>query len=206
MEQLFELVVELIGLALADVLEPGPVMLERPRRQLGDERIVEPVQFEFEEQKIGRGGGDFFLRVAIKFHPRRIGRIAGIDEPGIGHDAPQKLFQRLVALDRLEQPRAGGFFGERFELALIGGMEAFAVGLGLGEIVREGAQFHGGIKVFEVPFRQMRRAAGAGLGFALVFGLARKRLRDLAVVLRGMDLSYVGIAVIASKAPAINLA
>jgi len=32
MEQLFELIVELIGLALADVFEPGPVMLERARR------------------------------------------------------------------------------------------------------------------------------------------------------------------------------
>jgi len=26
---------------------------------------------------------DFFLRVAIEFHPRRVDRIAGIDEPGI---------------------------------------------------------------------------------------------------------------------------
>ncbi len=29
-EQLFELVVELIGLALADVFKPGPIMFERP--------------------------------------------------------------------------------------------------------------------------------------------------------------------------------
>jgi hypothetical protein len=87
-EQLFELVVELVGLALADVFEPRPVMLERPARHFRRESVVEPVQFELEEQKIGGSGCDFFLRVAIEFHPRRIGGVLGIDKPGIGHDAP----------------------------------------------------------------------------------------------------------------------
>jgi hypothetical protein len=34
-------------------------MLERPRRHFRREFVVEPVQFEFEEQKIGGSGGDF---------------------------------------------------------------------------------------------------------------------------------------------------
>ena len=104
---------------------------------------------------------------------------------------PEKLLQRLVAFDRLEQPGAGVFFGERFDLALIGRMKAFAFGLGLGDVIREGARLHGGIR--SSRFHSGRSpTAGAGLSFALVFGLARKRLRDLLVVLRGMELSYVG--------------
>ena len=39
--------------------EEMKVMLERPRRHFRREFVVEPVQFEFEEQKIGGSGGDF---------------------------------------------------------------------------------------------------------------------------------------------------
>ena len=52
-EQLLQPVVELVGLALADILDPRPVMRQRPGGQSrGQRAIVEPVQLQFEEQEI----------------------------------------------------------------------------------------------------------------------------------------------------------
>ena len=71
-----------------------------PRSSAG---VVEPIQFELEEQQVGRGGGDLFLRVAVKFRPRRIDRVLGIGEPGEGHDFGDQIVDFLVAGDGLEQ-------------------------------------------------------------------------------------------------------
>ena len=70
-------------------------------------RIVDPVQLQREEQQVGGGIGDLFLRVAIKFCPHRIGGVAGIDEPGIGHDAAQQIFEVLIGAHRLAELCAG---------------------------------------------------------------------------------------------------
>ena len=51
-EELLDLVVELVGLVLAQVLDPGPVMGERLRRHgLVEHRVVDAVELEPEEQK-----------------------------------------------------------------------------------------------------------------------------------------------------------
>ena len=53
MEQLLDAVLELVGLVLADVLEPRPVMAER---RIGHRRlehgVVDPVELEREEQQM----------------------------------------------------------------------------------------------------------------------------------------------------------
>ena len=203
MKQLLELVVELIGLALADVLKPGPVMFECPRRQFGGERVVEPVQFEFEEQKIRRRVGDLFLRVAIEFHPRRVGRIAGVNQPGIGHDAPEQFFQRLVTLDGVQEASARSFFGERLELALVGGTETFAFRLRLDEVARESRRLHGRVKVFEIPLRQAAKIR-LGLGFRGHFRPGAEHIEGSGGGLARHGTILCRIAVIASKALGIN--
>ena len=55
-EQLLDLVVELVRLLLADILEPRPVVRRARVRGIAvfERRVVEPVEFELEEQKIGR--------------------------------------------------------------------------------------------------------------------------------------------------------
>ena len=51
-EQLLELVVELIGLLLAQIFDPRPVMSERRNLHgLFKGRIVDPVELQFEEQQ-----------------------------------------------------------------------------------------------------------------------------------------------------------
>src|SRR5262245_12027885 len=138
MKQLLKLVFELIGLALADIFDPRPVVLERPRGELADELVVETVEFKFEEQQIGGGRGYLFLRIAKKLCPLRVCRVFGIDESGIGHDAAQKLFQRLISLDRLKKASAGALPGQAVEFAFVGNVEAPAFKGRFGEIVGEG--------------------------------------------------------------------
>ena len=120
MEQLLDAVLELVGLLLADVLEPGPVMAER---RIGHRRVelrvVDAVELEREEQEMRRRVGDALLHVAIEFRARGIDRVAGMDEPGIGDQPPEQVVELLVARHRLRQRRSGvGPVRERGELAL----------------------------------------------------------------------------------------
>ena len=103
-EQLLDLVGKLVRLLLADVLEPGAVMAERRRRhrrlELG---VVEAVELEFEEQQIAGDLGHALVRVAVELRPRGVARVAGIEQRGVGHDAPDQVLQRLVGPDRRGQ-------------------------------------------------------------------------------------------------------
>src|SRR4029079_3088528 len=62
MEQLLYSVLELIGLFLAHILTPAPVV---PELRVGHGRleqiVVEPVELEREEQELGGDGGDLLL-------------------------------------------------------------------------------------------------------------------------------------------------
>ena len=87
-EQLLDAILELIRLLLAHVLDPRPVMAERGIGHRGVERrIVEPVEFEREEQQMQRRRRDALLHVAVEFRARRIGGVAGIDEAREGDRA-----------------------------------------------------------------------------------------------------------------------
>ena len=101
MEQFLDAVLELIGLFLAHVLDPRPVMAERRIGHGGFELgIVDAVELEREEQEMQRSGGDALLHVAIEFGDRRIGGVAGIAQRGIGHHPAERVVERLVAFDR----------------------------------------------------------------------------------------------------------
>ena len=103
-EQLLQPVVELERLFLGNILQPRAVMRQRRGSDdLVQHAVVEPVEFKLEKQQVGRSRRDFFLGIAVKFGMRRIGGIAGIDQPGIGHDAPEQIVERLIALDGLRK-------------------------------------------------------------------------------------------------------
>ena len=96
MEQLLDAILELIGLVLADVLEPRPIMTERRIAHRGFELgVVEPVEFEPEEQQVSGGGGDAVLHVGVEFRARRIDRIAGMDQAGEGRDPAEQIVELL---------------------------------------------------------------------------------------------------------------
>ena len=70
-----------------------------------DQRVVDPVEFEREEQQMRAGVGHLLLHVAVELGALRIGRVAGIDEAGIGDDAADQFFERLVVAQRLRRAR-----------------------------------------------------------------------------------------------------
>jgi hypothetical protein len=90
-EELLDLVVELVGLVLAQVLDPGAVMGEGLLvHGLVHDLVVDAVEFEPEEQKLARRRRQALLGVAVELRPHRVGGVAGIDEARIGHDAPRR--------------------------------------------------------------------------------------------------------------------
>ena len=166
-EQLLDAVLELIGLLLAHVLQPRPVMRERGRLHgRFQRRIVDTVQFEREEQHVDRGRRQPLLHVAVELGDVGVTGIAGIGERGIGGQPPEHVVERLVALHRLGEPRARplarGHFGQpALEVAL----EAHAVRGGRGEVAGHLRTVDAGIEVVEIPLGQLAELGGR-LGFA----------------------------------------
>ena len=80
-EQLLDAIFELIGLFLADVLDPRPVMAERRVRHGALQHlVVDLVELERKEQQMRGRRGDALLHVAEEFGAGRIGGVAGVDE------------------------------------------------------------------------------------------------------------------------------
>ena len=117
--------------------------------------VFNAVQFQREEQKLGGGVGDLFLRIAIKFGMGGIGRVARIDKSGIGHDATEQIFDGLIILDRRKQfgagVRPGGDIGQ---LATPFVCKSGAIFGGPLEVARVGGAVHGRIEIGQIPFGQ----------------------------------------------------
>ena len=107
MKQLLDAILELVRLVLAQILDPRPVMREfgRLHRTL-DHGIVDAVEFEREEQQMHRRVGQPLGNVAVEFGDRGIDAVAGVNQAGIGPEAPGEIVDRLVAPDRLGEPAA----------------------------------------------------------------------------------------------------
>src|SRR5262245_44619011 len=111
-------------------------------------------------------GRDPLLYVGVELGARWIDRVAGVEESRIGHEPPEEVVERLVALHRLGQRRAGGGpFGERRELAFVGLLECEAFGSTTIEIALDLRIIEPGVKIREIPFRQ-RVEARHGRSFA----------------------------------------
>ena len=88
-EQPLELFLELVGLLLADVVDPRLVAAKaRVLQRLRHHRFVDLVQLQVEEDDLGRDGREFLGDVAIELGALGVGLIAGVVEPGIGAEPP----------------------------------------------------------------------------------------------------------------------
>ena len=154
MEQLLELVVELIGLGLAQIGEPGPVAgqfrihFERGV-QIG---IGNAVELKLEEQHARRKIGQRLIGVAHELGAVRIGRFLRILQEGKRADAAGEIAQRLAVLNRLDQTAGLGQFGQ---LPLVFGLEFGGEGLGLVHCGLEFGAVLAGIEIVEVPDGQI---------------------------------------------------
>src|ERR1700741_4563445 len=107
MKQLLDAVLELIGPVLALILNPRPVM-----PQLGclhcsfDDRIVDAIELEREEQQTYRRVGQPLGNIAVEFRDRRIEAVAGMPQPRIAPQAPGEIVDRLEPLARFGEPAA----------------------------------------------------------------------------------------------------
>ena len=168
-KQLLDAIFELIGLVAAHVLEPRPVMAERRIGHGGlQQRIVDAVEFEREEQKMRGRRRQPLLHVAIKFRARRIDRVAGMHEAGVGREPPHAIVERLIAPHGLRQRRAGRRRARHVgQLALKGLLESRAFGIGATEIALDRRIVEAGIEVGEIPFGQRAETGRAALGRTL---------------------------------------
>ena len=156
-EQLLELVLELIGLLLAQIFEPGPVMAELGlgHRRL-EHRVVEPVELERKEQQLGGNRGDLLLDVAEEFLPLGVRGVGRVEQAGIGDDAAEHVVQRLELAHGLREMRAAlAAVEQRGKLAGIALLHGVGRPLGGFEVGLELRRVRPLIEVGEVPFRQL---------------------------------------------------
>ena len=89
MKQFLQLIIKLIRLFKPDLFEPWAVMIKRgDGLQPIEQRILKPIEFQNEKQKIGGDAGERILGVAIKFSFDRIRGVTGINQPSIRDQAP----------------------------------------------------------------------------------------------------------------------
>jgi len=155
-EELLDAILELIGLVLADILQPRPIMPERRLLHGGFELgIVDTIELEHEKQKMRGGGGDALLHVGVEFCARGVDGVAGMDEAGIRNEPTEKIVERFVTLYSLgERGARRSSVGEPGKLALICLFESNAFRVGPIEITLHLRIIDAGIEVGQIPFRQ----------------------------------------------------
>ena len=121
-EQLLHPVLELVGLGLPELGEPGPVAAQH--RVSGERRlqrgVVDPVELEAEEDQPRRKIGQRLAHVAHELGAVGVLGVAHILQEGIGAEPAGEVVERLDPLDRRRQPAIAR---EAIELALVVGLE-----------------------------------------------------------------------------------
>ncbi len=169
-KQLLDAILELIGLFLAQILDPRPIMRQFGRLQRAfDHGIVDPVQFEPEEQQMHRCIGQPLGDVAVEFGDRGIDAVAGVNQPGIGAETAGEIVDRLKASHRLREPGAAALLRRLFgEFALVVGLKRDAIGIHLFQVAGDFRRVDTGIEIGQIPFRQFAglvAVPGFGRGF-----------------------------------------
>ena len=165
-QEFLQLIGELMRFHRADAADDGGVA--REIGVLGIHRLerilVEPVQFQREEDQRRGVIRDLLLTVGEEFRPPAIGGQLVIAQPGKGHDPPRRPADRLVAVQAVEQPGRV----ERVELALVITGELGAGGLEPVEVARELGCILARIEIAQIPFRQIAEVlvARGGIGIA----------------------------------------
>ncbi len=127
------------------------------------------------------GVGQLLLHVAIQLGALRIGRVARIDEAGIGHDAAHQLFQRLVFAQGQAQLAVGlaGGLG-RQPCPSSASRTAIARVRRLGQVALQFGRIDARIEVGQIPFgqvaeRSLRRLPDGWRGRPAHRGAARRK-------------------------------
>ena len=151
-EQALEPLLELIGLLLAQVVEPR--LVDGQRRHLhrrGEIGLDDLVELQLEEHEVGGDGGQLLLHVAVELGLGRVGGVGGVQQAGVRAEPAHHVAQRLVGLDGLGQRRS--VFAEGGELALVGLGNALGVRCRPVEITPELRRRGARIEVAQVPDR-----------------------------------------------------
>ena len=151
MQQLFEIVGQLMRAEGADIAQPRPVMRQLDAVQfLVERRVLDAVDFETEEQQLGRDRVDALVDVLIEAPALGVAHVGGVVERGVTHRAAERVLQLLIGGDR----RGKLVARQRRELTAIMVAETFGRGRGTIEIGLEFGRFRPGIEIAEIPFRQ----------------------------------------------------
>ncbi len=141
-QQLLDLVAELVRAERTRVAQPRPVTGEHRVAEFRVEvGVFEPVEFECEEQQRRRDRVRPLLHRLVESADFRIGKISGVHERGIAHDAADLFLEPLISLDRSAELGPGersqaplvaiakrfGFLGECGKVAC----QLLAVGTGI---------------------------------------------------------------------------
>ena len=180
MEEPLELLVELIGLFLAQIVDPRLVARERGHLQRAREcGVVDLVELELEEDQVRGDGGDLLLDVAVELRLVGIGGVGGIEQAGVGAELADGVAQALIGGDRLRQRRAISAEGD--ELALIALLDVARLGGGLRQIVLDRLRVRRGIEVCQVPHRHRAQVGGANGCLAAPALIVHRPLRLLSI-------------------------
>ena len=164
MEQLLGLLVELVGLLLAQIVDPRLVLGELGMLAgLGQRRVFQAVELEAEEDQVRRDVGQPLLHVAVELAVGLVGRIAGIEQLRIGREPAEQVFQRLVVAHAGGQRRA--ILHQPRELALIARLEGASVLDGLLDVALERRGVYAGIEVFQIPLGHRAEGSGRSAGY-----------------------------------------
>ncbi len=153
MEQPLDLLLELVGLLLADVVEPGLVVAgARVLQSLGERGVVDLVQLQIEEDDVRGDGGELLGDVAVELCALGIGLITGVVQPRKRSEPAHDLDKTLELLDREAERRAVA--AELGELAVIGVLDAARSCGSVGEIARNLGRIGPGVEIGQAPFGQ----------------------------------------------------
>jgi hypothetical protein len=112
-----------------------------------------------------RSSGDALLHVAVKLGDQGIGRVAAVEQAGIGDQPAKHVINRFVPPDRFGEHLTGlGTCRKLGEPPLVDFLELDALGLAPFEVPLDRRRIHRGIEISEIPLRQGAKRSGGRLG------------------------------------------
>jgi hypothetical protein len=156
-KELLDSIFQLVGLLLADVFQPWPIVPQRGVLHGGfKQTILNAIEFEYEEQQMRRCRRETILYVGVEFAARGVDRVARMDEPRIGDQTPHQVIERLIGFHRLRQRASGLRLAGQFrELAFVCLCEGETLRISAVQILLYLRVVHAGIQVGQIPFRQL---------------------------------------------------
>ena len=167
MKQLLDAVFQLMGLLLADVLDPGAIMGECGIGHCALQHVIgDAIDLQREKQEVGGGRRDAVLDIAKEFGARGLRHIAGVGQLGEGGEPADQFVDRFELADcRREGHPAVRRLGQCRQPPFVLFLEGDAAQVGAREIALDLRRFDSGIEVGQIPFGQRAQGLIALPGF-----------------------------------------